>query len=163
MACMASPSPCPPSSNPAHSSGADKPGHPLLGIGTIGGPEAIGHGHTTIFQPAALRVTGRIERRNLRLHKALEMSGNLGRKRFVPIGQIACSGDMGEREENVLKRRGERRHASSPRRRAALPLMIPSRNSSLMAIFSKSLSQRSGVIIGQSEPNRTFFLRMELQ
>ena len=45
---------------------------------------------------------------------------------------------------------------ASPNKRAALPLMISGRNSSLIAIFSKSDSQRSGVIMGQSEPNKPF-------
>src|SRR6056300_914214 len=41
--------------------------------------------------------------------------------------------------------------------------MISGRRSSLMLIFSKSDSHRSGVIIGQSDPNKTFLRRIELQ
>ena len=37
------------------------------------------------------------------------------------------------------------------------------RTSSLISIFSKSDNQRSGLIIGQSEPKSTFFLRSVLQ
>src|SRR3954454_9179019 len=52
---------------------------------------------------------------------------------------------------------------ASLRRLAALSFKISGRTSSLISIFSKSESHRSGEIIGQSEPNRTFFRSSVLQ
>jgi hypothetical protein len=52
---------------------------------------------------------------------------------------------------------------ASLRSRAAFSLRMSGRTSSLISIFSKSDNQRSGLIIGQSEPKSTFFLRSVLQ
>jgi hypothetical protein len=46
----------------------------------------------------------------------------------------------------------------SPSRRAAFSLSTSGRTSSLIGSFSKSASQRSGVIRGKSDPNSIFFL-----
>src|SRR2546430_6562679 len=47
--------------------------------------------------------------------------------------------------------------------RAALSFRISGRTLSLISIFSKSESQRSGAIIGQSEPKRTFVFNSVLE
>ena len=52
---------------------------------------------------------------------------------------------------------------ASLRSRAAFSLRMSGRTSSLISILSKSDNQRSGLIIGQSEPKSTFFLRSVLQ
>src|ERR1700729_3013395 len=51
----------------------------------------------------------------------------------------------------------------SLRSRAAFSLRMSGRTSALISIFSKSDNQRSGLIIGQSEPKSAFFLRSVLQ
>jgi hypothetical protein len=65
-------------------------------------------------------------------------------------------------DKALLSPETDGRHASL-RSRAAFSLRMSGRTSSLISIFSKSDNQRSGLIIGQSEPKSTFVLRSVLQ
>src|ERR1700722_5518354 len=69
---------------------------------------------------------------------------------------------LGQVDKALLSPETDGRHASL-RSRAAFSLRMSGRTSSLISIFSKSDNQRSGLIIGQSEPKSTFFLRSVLQ
>ena len=96
--------------------------------------ESIRHAHPAIFEPRALPVACPVQGRNDIFRKAREMSRDLSMQISIEIRQITGVRYMDQREKDIIDRSLERAHGASPKRRAALFLMMSGRSSSLMAI-----------------------------
>ncbi len=103
--------------------------------------------------------------RNGTLHPSGCSCSQNSRRRFRNVTwsfwQSVCPANKKAGQRNALPPMRGQIYSLTPRSRIAFPLRIIGRTSSLNGASSKSLSQRSGVIAGQSDPNSIFFFRIE--